>query len=317
MDVRNSTRYILRGIFKYESIELYFLYGCKQFKENFMSDFTNKIAERFNDLTPSQKTVANYFIDNPSKFAFSTLEEIAMKIEVSTTTIIRFARMMGYNGYTEMQKECQKSLVTKVSLPDRLLRKSEGGKPDQLLMDTMQNNIADITTTISQISPEDLTKATESISNARNVYVLGMRSSFSLAHYMLTRVGQIRPNVRLVQSVGMIFPEELIGCNEQDVAIVFFFPRYSKTTANLILWLRKRNVKIILFTGQNISDVADYGDVFLPCSVGGISYKNSYVAPMCLIDYMAASIAQSNHQRALETLKEMEEFLNKGYYLGL
>ena len=282
-----------------------------------MSDLTNKIAERFNDLTHSQKTVANYFIDNPDKFAFSTLDDIAMKIGVSTTTIIRFARVMGYDGYSDIQKEIQKGLVTKVSLPDRLINKNENEAPDQLLMDTMQNDISDITTTMSQISQEDLSISTEEISNARNVYILGMRSSFALAHYMTSRLGQIRPNVKLVQSVGMIFPEELIGCNEEDVCIAFLFPRYSKTTANLILWLRKRKVKIILFTGQNISDIQNYGDIFLPCSVGGISFKNSFAAPICLINYIAAAIAQMDHARAISTLKEMEDFLNKGYYLGL
>ena len=282
-----------------------------------MSDFSNKITERFNNLTHSQKTVANYFLDNPDKFAFSTLDDMAMKIGVSTTTIIRFARMMGYTGYSDMQKEVQKGLVTKVSLPDRLIMKSDSGTQDQLLMDTMQNDIADITTTMTQISQADLSESIDQISGARNVYILGMRSSFALAHYMTSRLGQIRPNVKLVQSVGMIFPEELIGCNDQDVCIAFLFPRYSKTTANLILWLRKRKVKIILFTGQNISDIHNYGDIFLPCSVGGISFKNSFAAPICLINYIAAVIAQLDHSRAIGTLKEMEDFLNKGYYLGL
>jgi len=41
-------------------------------------------------------------------FAFCTLEDVAMKIGVSTTTIIRFARTLGYNGYSDMQKDIQK-----------------------------------------------------------------------------------------------------------------------------------------------------------------------------------------------------------------
>ncbi len=282
-----------------------------------MSVFSNKIAERFNDLTHSQKTVANYFIDNPDKFAFSTLDDVALKIGVSTTTIIRFARVMGYSGYSDMQKDVQKGLVTKVSLPDRLVQKADTSTQDQLLTDTMHNDIADITATMTQISQTDLSESVDNISNARNVYILGMRSSFALSHYMTSRLGQIRPNVKLVQSVGMIFPEELIGCNEQDVCIAFLFPRYSKTTANLILWLRRRKVKIILFTSPNISDIENYGDIFLPCSVGGISFKNSFAAPLCLINYLAAAIAQLDHSRAISTLKEMEDFLNKGYYLGL
>jgi DNA-binding MurR/RpiR family transcriptional regulator len=144
-----------------------------------------------------------------------------------------------------------------------------------------------------------------------------MRSSFALAHYMTSRLGQIRPNVRLIQSAGMIYPEELIGCNGQDVCIAFLFPRYSKTAANLILWLRKRGVRIILFTSQNYSAIRTYGDIFLPCSVRGVSFKNSFAAPICLINYISAAIALLDRSRAIETLQQTEEFLNKGYHLGL
>ncbi len=282
-----------------------------------MSTFSSKITECFDRLTRSQKTVANYYLENPDEIVFCTLEDIAMKIGVSTTTIIRFARILGYNGYSDMQKNIQTSLLEKVGLPERLTLSSDTVPQDQLLMKTMRNDISDITTTMTNISQNDLAEAIKEISNARSVYILGMRSSFSLAHYMTSRLAQIRPSVRLIQSVGMIYPEELIGCNEKDICISFLFPRYSKTTANLILWLRKRGVRIILFTGQNISAISNYGDIFLPCCVDGISFKNSFAAPICLINYITAAITLLDHSRAIDTLKEMEEFLNKGYYLGL
>jgi len=282
-----------------------------------MSAFSIKITDCFDRLTRSQKTVANYYLENPDEIVFCTLEDIAMKIGVSTTTIIRFARILGYSGYSDMQKNIQTSLLEKVSLPERLTLSSDTVPQDQLLMKTMQNDISDITATMTNISQSDLADAIKEISSARSVYILGMRSSFSLAHYMTSRLGQIRPNVRLIQSIGMIYPEELIGCNEQDICISFLFPRYSKTTANLILWLRKRGVRIILFTGQSISAISNYGDIFLPCSVGSISFKNSFAAPICLINYITTAITLLDHSRAVETLQEMEDFLNKGYYLGL
>lgn len=284
-----------------------------------MPDFSSKITECYDALTRSQKTVADYYLemDHAEIFAFGTLEDIAMDIGVSTTTIIRFARQLGYNGYSDMQKAIQNSLMDKVSLPERLIPSTGKIEQDQLLMNTMQNDISDITTTLTNISQTDLSKAVEEISSARRVIVLGMRSSFALAHYTTSRMGQIRPNVRLVQSAGMIYPEELIGCNEQDVCIAFLFPRYSKTAANLILWLRKRGVRIVLFTSNNFKAIRNYGDIFLPCSVGGISFKNSFVAPLCLINYIAAAIVALDHPRAVETLQQTEEFLNKGYHLGL
>ena len=45
------------------------------------------------------------------------------------------------------------------------------------------------------------------ISGANNIYVLGMRSSFSLAHYMVSRLGEIKRNVHFIQTTGLIYPE--------------------------------------------------------------------------------------------------------------
>lgn len=55
-----------------------------------------------------------------TEFAFSTLENLSEKINVSTTTIIRFSRVLGYKGFSEMQRDIQEELKQKESLPGRL-----------------------------------------------------------------------------------------------------------------------------------------------------------------------------------------------------
>ena len=69
-----------------------------------MGDFFHKLTDNFDAFTYSQKTVANYLIDNQDNVAFDTLEDLAEKIGVSTTTVIRFSRVLGYQGYSDMQK---------------------------------------------------------------------------------------------------------------------------------------------------------------------------------------------------------------------
>jgi DNA-binding MurR/RpiR family transcriptional regulator len=281
-----------------------------------MSDILTKISEEFNSFTHSQKAVANYVIENTNTLAFSTLDDFAMQIGVSTTTVIRFARTLGYSGYSDMQKDIQNIIRDKVSLPERLLPNTNVDE-DQLLADTFSNDINDINSTLAGLSKEDLHQAIEMILSAKNIYLLGLRSSFSLSYYMASRLGQIRKNVHLIQSVGMDFPEEIIGAQESDICIGFMFPRYSKHTANILSWFKQNGVKIILVTSQNWISVKDYGDIILPCCVNSISFKNSFVAPMCLINYIAAAVAMDDFSGAMEVLKQTEKVLSQGYYLGL
>jgi DNA-binding MurR/RpiR family transcriptional regulator len=282
-----------------------------------MSDLLNKISEKFDSLTHSQKTVATYVLDNLETIAFNTLEDIAYKIGVSSTTIIRFARILGFNGYSDMQKEIQSVIRNKVTLPERLSAATSHTAKDKLLADSFKNDIANINSTLKMLTEDDLRVTIDSIINACNIYIIGMRSSFALAHYAASRFGQIKENVRLMQSVGMIYPEEMVGAKSGDVCLAFLFPRYTKTTANIISWFKKKGVKVILVTSQSRVAVDSYADVILSCNVSGISFKNSFVAPMCLVNYIAAAVALNNYEEAMQTLKQTEDILSQGYYLGL
>ncbi len=144
-----------------------------------------------------------------------------------------------------------------------------------------------------------------------------MRSSFSIAYYMASRLGEIKKNVHFIQSTGMLYPEEIVGADAGDVCIAYFFPRYSKIASNIISWLKKQGVKIILFTSLNNLAARRYGDIILPCGLKSISYKNSLTAPICLTNYLVAELAKQNYDEAREVLRRTEDILSTGYYLGL
>lgn len=282
-----------------------------------MSEFLDNISEKFDSFTYSQKTIASYFMDNLDTIAFYTLENLALEIGVSTTTIIRFARIMGYSGYSDMQKDIQSIVRNKVTLPERLSAATAHTKQDMLLMNSFKNDISNINGTLKMLSENDLEKALDAIINAQNTYIIGLRSSFALAHYTSSRLGQIRENVRLIQSAGMTYPEEIIGAKPGDVCIAFLFPRYSKTAANIVAWFKKKGVTVVLFTSQSHVAVDSYGDIILPCYINSFSFKNSFAAPICLINYISNAIAFKDYERAMKTLKQTEEILSQGYYLGL
>ncbi len=281
-----------------------------------MANFLQELNNRYDTFTRSQRLIAVYLADNLNDIAFCTLEELAERIGVSTTTVIRFCRALNYTGYSEMQKDIQSNIQTKVGLPQRLSNKKKHSG-NALLTDSFQNDINNIQQTLELQNNHDLQTVIDYISTARNVYVLGMRSSFSISYYMASRLSEIRENVRLIQSVGMLYPEEIVSAKPDDVCIAFLFPRYSKLSTTILSWLKNEGVKIILFTSLNYSVIQRYGDVILPCAISSVSYKNSYAAPLSLSNYLIAAIAQKNHEESRRMLEKTESILNQGFYLGL
>lgn len=281
-----------------------------------MPDFLEVLNKHYKSFTRSQKRIADYLAENMTEAAFCTLEEIAQKTGVSTTTIIRFSRACGYPGYTAMQKDIQANMQTKASLPERL-SPQPFYSDNVMLSASFQNDIYNIQQTLTLQDDSTLQTAVSDISSAPSVYVLGMRSSFSLSYYMASRLSEIRTDVHLIQSVGMLYPEEIVSAKAGDVCIAYMFPRYSKLTTTILSWLKNEGVKIILFTSQNYAAVKGYADVILPCYITSLSYKNTYSAPMSLSNYIIAAITQNNFDKSQETLKKTESILKQGFYLGL
>lgn len=284
-----------------------------------MSLLTSKISEVYHSLTRTQRVVASYLMENPGSAAFATLEDLAQEIGVSTTSVIRFAQAMGYSGYSELQK-CERNLLhDNASLPNRLENAAEHVRPEALLTDSFRSNLDNIRQTLDTLSSRDLELAVEAIRTARNVYLLGMRSSFSVAYYMASRLAQIKPNTHLIQSPGLLFPEQISSAGSGDLCIAFVFPhslRHSKVAENLIRSMKRQGAEILLITNPSDNPIRDYGTIVLTCRTEGVSFKNSLAAPMCLVDYLTAAVAFADEKSAKETLERTESILKENLDLG-
>lgn len=282
-----------------------------------MREFQQKIQNAYDHLTNTQHTIADFFLEHLDTLPFKRLEELADQIGVSTTSIIRFARSIGYQGYGDMQQDLQQSILGKVSLPERLKSSVQVEKEDHLLLQTFQADVDNIQETLSVLSEAVLAEAVSAIVHARSVYIIGTRGNFSVAHYLGYRLGQIKPGVHLVDGVSLAYPEQVIGIQQEDVCIAFLTPRYSRMTANLVSWIKRKSVKVILFAKAGNSEIHPYGDIILPCQTTGVSYKSSLTALFCVCNYLLAAVAMQDHDHAMESLSDIEELLGQGFFLGI
>ena len=143
------------------------------------------------------------------------------RIGVSTTTIIRFSRALGYTRY----QKCKRIFKTDSRQKSAFLNDYHTHKDypsNTLLADSFQNDIQNIQSTLEAQNVEDLQKAIDLISTAPTVYVLGMRSSFSISYYTASRLSEIRENIHLIQSVGMLYPEEMVTQSQEMSALLIY-----------------------------------------------------------------------------------------------
>lgn len=71
-----------------------------------LQDFVKNLTKY--SLTKSQIKIADYIIKNQKRIVGLTAREVGKEIGVSDTTIIRLARTVGYDGYTDLQEQLRK-----------------------------------------------------------------------------------------------------------------------------------------------------------------------------------------------------------------
>lgn len=265
-----------------------------------------KVKNALCDMTKSESKTASYFLTNPNDFAFMPLDAIASKTEVSTTSVIRFCRRLGFSGYKDFQNEVRRNFKYELTLPDKYEKNINPQSPDTQLHRIVENAVCCIEQSFSELAPEKLSKAVYEIIGAKRVFCFGMKESFALSHYAYTRFLTVRPDVFLLSAGQNGEIESVLSLNENDICIFFLFHRYTKQSLKILELLKKRGVKVILITSAPYDEIEDNAFLLLNCRVNINGIKNSAVAPVAIIDYLCNAVAGAGGKDTLQYMQNCE-----------
>ena len=254
------------------------------------------IQNNFNRMSKGQKIIAEFIINSYDKAAFMTAATLGANLNVSESTVVRFANTLGYSGYRELQKELQELIKNKLTTVQRLNLPDGISKGDNNLAKVMESDIDNIKKTITEIDINSLNRAVKLMTEGKQIYVIGLRSSSFLAGYLCFYLNFLFSNVKLITAGANDVFEQLVKADEKDLIIGITFPRYSKKTLEALDYSKGKGCSIITITDSLISPAASKSDVTLIARSGMISFIDSLVAPMSLINafIIALGVAKKN-----------------------
>ncbi|MBR4546016.1 MAG: MurR/RpiR family transcriptional regulator [Oscillibacter sp.] len=263
--------------------------------------------ERF---SKGQKRIARYILDHAEHAAALTAGRLGELAQVSESTVVRFASELGYGGYPEMQRALQDTLRSRLTAPERL--RDADTRFSDLPGAAVRRDMETLRLVAAQSSRDDFRRVVEKILSARHVYILGVRSSSFVAGYLNFYLHFLLEQVTLVQSnaAGEIF-EQLFRIGAGDVMIAISFPRYSPVTVNTVKFARDRGASIVAVTDNVQSPVHALSDASLlvPCEM--ISFVDSMVAPLSMMNALLVELAHRLNADASEAFSRLEDIWNE------
>lgn len=272
-----------------------------------MTDILTYIQENMTSFSKGQKLIANYILQSYDKAAFMTASKLGKTVNVSESTVVRFAAELGFDGYPSMQKTLQEMIRNKLTAIQRVeVSKERIGNQDVMTM-VMQSDIEKIRMTLDETDQISFNQAVAAIANAKRIYVLGVRSASVLANFISFYFRFMFDNLVSVDtsSISEVF-EQIVHISADDVFIGLSFPRYSKRTIKAMQYAKDQGAKVVAITDSKVSPLTKIADVSLLAKSDMASFVDSLVAPLSLVNALIVAISREKAVHLESSLNRLE-----------
>ncbi len=265
------------------------------------------ISERMPKLSKGQKQIAEYILKHYDKAAYMTAAKLGAHVGVSESTVVRFADELGFDGYPELQRSLQELIRTKLTTLQRIELTNDRIGNSDLLEKVLMSDVDKIRRTLEEVDRDSFNSAVDAMIGARMIYVVGMRSSSSIADFLFFYLNLIFPNVRLVRTTsGSEVFEQIHRICRDDVIIGISFPRYSKRIISALEYAKRQSAHIIALTDSVSSPIADLADDLLLAKSEMASFVDSLVAPLSIINALIVAIGKKKQPEVAATFENLE-----------
>ncbi|MYM80982.1 SIS domain-containing protein [Duganella sp. FT50W] len=245
----------------------------------------------------SHRSIAEYLMRNPMRGTALKIEEMAEGCKVSTATISRFARDIGFASYGSMRSALAETMHTAMQpvekLRNSITQRKGAVAPGDACLESARVNLA---ATRGALTQQELDAVARKITRARTVYVLGMGLSSTYAAMLAMHLQPFCQHVVVMAGAGGtgVAAGHLVHMGRGDVLVTFSFPRYAADVMRLAQLARNRGTGVVAITDTPSAPMAGMADHVLYASSAHMVLSSSGVAAVAVIEALVVSLMVSN-----------------------
>jgi len=271
------------------------------------------LKEKQAELTAAERKVSAVLLDEQLLTGLQSINRLAEFADVSSPTIIRLARKLGFDGFSSLQDAIRDEIAARMKQP---LAKLDASKPvggsDHIVSRFIEAVSSNINRTLERLDLAEFDQVAGLLSDpTRRLYLLGGRITRSNAHYFFNHLQIIRPQVTLLDSSPSVWPQSLLDMDAGAVLIVFDIRRYEKELEKLADLALKQGANIVLFTDAWGSPIEKYAQHCFRATVEVPSSWDSTLAINFLIEALVAEVQSRSSDQSAERIATLEQMIGE------
>jgi len=270
------------------------------------------IAERIRlqgkRLTGAEHKLVDALLANYPVAGLSSITEFAASAGVSTPSVLRLAKKLGFAGFPAFQAELRAELSAQLQNPIARHDRWPSEAPEEHILNRFSHAVLDnLRTSIKRLDHREFDRIAELLAQRRHaVHVVGGRITHPLAQYLHTHLEMVRPGASLMPPQPALWPQYLLNLDRNSLLVVFDIRRYDPQILELAKLAAGRGTKIVLVTDQWMSPIASLALHAIPLRIEVPSSWDSNIAPLFLIEALIAAIANHHWPETQRRIKELE-----------
>jgi DNA-binding MurR/RpiR family transcriptional regulator len=265
------------------------------------------IQSRFDQFSRSQKDVAQYIVDHLDEVAFQTAEELARRASTSSSTVVRFAQALGFEGYPELQGSAREEYRRRhAPVPAT----AAGAAPaplfalDQREFETaLAADLVNVEETARKARRELLEEAIDAIAGASRVLVAGTDQMAFFASYLRHLLMLLDLRADVVASPSQEALGRLGRIDAETLVIGLSAGRPHPLVVRALKLARHRGAPTLAITDATLSEVAKLARIRLYYSSNSPAYVRSHTALLALVQALAYGVYSRDEEGYADRIK--------------
>jgi DNA-binding MurR/RpiR family transcriptional regulator len=271
----------------------------------------DKILQKLETMSNGQRLLGHYLLSDSSSLLVSTAKEVADAVGVSESTVVRFAKELGYDGFPDLKRNLRKEIGPRLRAAVRMQETiTRIEKSERWVSKLFERDIRLLRATLDALSDDDFGEAVRMILKAKQIFVIGFSASLAVAyflHYRLTRLGK---NVHWIfLTGGTSLAEQLAHLKPKDLLIAIGFLRAPRETQTAMDYAKKLGAPVLGITDSATTPIAKKADLCLFAHLGFHTTVNSMTAPFSLVNALLIAVAGAKKSESLKALKNLDRLL--------
>lgn len=280
-----------------------------------------RIEARFLSLSPQLRKAARFVIDNPDEIALHSMRSIATRAEVHPNAMLRLARELGFASYAPFRQQFRSWIVARsttswLGRAQDLRKRGDGPRRKDLVGEYVRQEVENLHLTFGPGLAPRLNEAAALLAQARHVYVLGLRSLFSVSFYFHYVCRMFTRNSILLTGTGGTFADDLRNVDRSDVMIAFSYEPYARDTVKAVEFARERGARTIVVTDSKRSPIVAAEGVTMIVSNKAKSLFPTMLPAFAVAQLLATLLVSEGSEETLAEIARSESQLDRfGVYV--